>query len=116
MTYFQLFLQTFLLEWLVLLFIFRQAGFWEKTLVIFLANGLTHPIIVFGILRLPDFPLFNLILAAELVAISLECLIYRKCLKVSWGAALMGSLVANLFSWELGPHLSYRLQRWDLIF
>ena len=116
MTYFQLFLQTFVLEWVVLLFIFHRIGFWEKTLVILLANGLTHPLIVFGILRLPDFPLLNLVLAAELVAVLLEALIYRYLLRISWGTALLGSLLANLFSWEMGPRLSYLLQRWNLVF
>ena len=111
MTYLQLFLQNYLLECCILLPCFYKKGVARVLTVALLANAVTHPLVVFGFLGVSGLTLAKSLLAAEAFAVGFEAVAYHYTVPVRWWAAIGVSLLANLFSWEIGPRLSYLLFR-----
>ena len=113
MSYFQLFLQTFAIEAVFLgLVLFRK----KLGLVLFLvllANALTHPLVVFGFVAVPEAKLIVTLLMAQTFAIGVEAAIYWKKLNLSWWPALLWAGLANLLSWELSPRLSWLAMKYQ---
>lgn len=107
MSYFQLFLQSFAIEAVFLSLLLFRKNLGRVLFVVLLANALTHPLVVFGIIAYPDIRVIVGLGIAEAFAILVEALIYWKKLDLKWWWALILSAAANLLSWELGPRLSY---------
>lgn len=109
MSYFQLFLQTFLIEALFLLIYFHGL---ERSKVIagaLFANAFTHPWVVFGWMAVPGARVVPMWLAGEAFAVLAEALLYSRFFRRGFATCLLASLLANLLSCELGPLLSYFL-------
>lgn len=108
--YLQIYLQSNLLEVLPLLLIWpRWRPGLKNALRISVLNSITHPIVFFGLMRLPLSYLAN-ILIAESFAILSEGYAYRRMgLKNPWAA----SLWANLVSWQLAPLFTVYFFLWD---
>lgn len=70
-----------------------------------LANTLTHPIVLFIILRSP-LTYLSAILVAEAFAIVAEAILHRYIFGISWKKAVLGSTFANLLSWQMGTMLT----------
>jgi hypothetical protein len=105
-----IYLQSNLLEVIPLLFIWprwRPAD--RNALRISLLNGVTHPIVFFGLMRLPFSYLIN-VLIAETFAIVAEWRVYRR---LGLPKAFQASLFANLISWQLAPALTVYFFLWD---
>ncbi len=111
MSYFQLFIQNYGVELCFLLFYFRKQKAFKIILWVLLANALTHPWVVFGWLAIPSASLLKMLLLAEASSILIEAFIYHQSLRITFLNALLGSLLANLLSWQLSPLLSYALKR-----
>jgi len=109
MSYFQLFLQSFLLEALFLLVYFHDLDKKQVFAGALFANAFTHPLLVFGWLAVPGARLLPLLLGGELFAFLAEATLYHRYFKRSFANCLLASFFANLLSWELGPILSYFL-------
>jgi hypothetical protein len=112
MNYFELFLQTLLIEIVFLLLFFRKENKGRVLLIVTLANAITHPWVVFGWVSFPHSNVFRVVLLAELFAVTVEAVIYLEVLRVRPIMAFTGSLLANLLSWELGPRLSFFLRHY----
>lgn len=78
---------------------------WDTALVVSLANSITHPVVLFLILKGPFTYLWGVLLAESFAVIS-EVFIHRHFLGVTWKRACIGSLIANLLSWQLGALLT----------
>ena len=107
MSYFQLFLQSAAIETAFLLLFFRNTSRLRVASVSLFANAFTHPLLVFLFLAVPGKKLLPWLLAGELSVILVEAIIFFQYLKKGFGMSLVGALLANLLSWELGPRLSY---------
>lgn len=72
-------------------------------------NSVTHPIVIFALMKLPLGYLPD-ILIAETFAIVAEGAVYRRW---GWRRPFLASLVANILSWQLGPVLTASIFLWD---
>ncbi len=101
--YLQIYLQSNLLEVLPLILVWpRWRPTMKNALRISILNSVTHPIVFFGLMRMP-FPYLVNILIAESFAILTEGYCYRRMgLTQPW----LASLWANLISWQLAPFLT----------
>jgi len=101
--YVYVFIQSNLLEVLVLLPLFGWSIGYKRTfLSVTLVNATTHPLVFFGWMHLPLTYLQDILLA-ETFAIVSEALLYQRFLGIAIGRATLGSLLANLVSWQLAP-------------
>jgi len=108
--YLQIFAQSNLLEILPLLLLWpRWRPLGSVALKITLINSITHPIVFFGLMRLPFSYLTN-ILIAEAFAVLAEALYYRR---LGFAHPFKASLFANLVSWQLAPVLTVYFFLWD---
>jgi hypothetical protein len=109
--YLYVFFQSNGLEVLFLLGFYRfyqardRLGGGDIALKVTLANTLTHPIVLFLILKGP-FTYFWAIVIAESFAVLGETWLHQRYLNISWKKAFLGSLLANLISWQMGPILT----------
>lgn len=109
--YFYVFFQSNGLEVLFLLWFYRwyqkQGGLSLKKigLVVTLANSITHPVVIFLILKGP-FTYLGGVLIAESFAVIGEVFLHRRYLGVSFKKAFLGSLIANLISWQMGAAMT----------
>ena len=71
-------------------------------------NSITHPVMFFGIMNLKYTYLQN-ILFAEAFAVLSEAIFMIWLLDVSKLRAIAVAAIANLFSWQLSPLITYKL-------
>ena len=113
--YLYVFAQSNLVEVLFLIFFYgfkRYAfsgeafkGLIHIALVVTVANSITHPIVVFLIVRGPWSYLTG-ILAAETFAFAAEVFLHQPVNHQPLARRMAGSLLANLLSWQAGPVLT----------
>ncbi len=108
--YLYIFFQSNLLEVLFLVFFYpmfaKSRPQWLKVaLFVTLANSMTHPWVVFFLVKGP-WTYIGGILVAEAFAIVSEVFLHRYALGLNYREAIIGSVVANLISWQLGPLLT----------
>lgn len=109
--YLYVFLQSNALEVLFLLFFYHVFQYWDRLsnweiiLKVTLANSITHPIVIFFILKGP-LSYIEAILVAEVFAIVTEIFLHQKYLGIGWTKATVGSIIANLISWQFGTVLT----------
>jgi hypothetical protein len=105
--YFYLFFQSNLLEVVFLIYFYRQYLSTIKiTALVTVCNSITHPIVIFIILKNSSLSFMTSILLAEAFAIVAEMILHKYATKMTWKSAFTGSLLANLLSWQLGPILT----------
>lgn len=87
--------------------IFKRALFnrTKTAIIVTLINSITHPVVIFLILRM-QLSYLNGILIAEGFAIFVESIFYCRIFKISYSRALTVSALANVISWQLGPMLT----------
>ena len=109
--YLWVFFQSNGLEVLFLLFFYKfyqakdRISYTDIAAKVTLANTITHPIVLFVILKGP-FTYLWAILIAEGFAIVAETFLHKKYLGLSLKRAFLGSLIANLISWQFGTVLT----------
>lgn len=109
--YLYVFFQSNGLEVLFLLFFYKWfqpkdgLSAWNITTKVTLANSITHPIVLFLLLKGPLSYLYA-ILIAESFAILAETFLHAKYLNITYRKAFIGSLLANLISWQFGTVLT----------
>ncbi len=108
--YLQIYLQSNLLEVIPILFLWpRWRPMGQTALRVSAVNLFTHPIVFFGVMRLPFGYLTN-ILMAETFAVVTEALIYRR---MGLRRPFLTSLFANLVSWQFAPVLTVYFFLWE---
>jgi hypothetical protein len=116
MSYFQLFLQSFAIEAILVSLLLFRKKLGRVLFVVLLANALTHPLVVFGFVAYPDSRLIVTLLLAEAFAIAVEGFIFWKKLDLPAWAGFTVAGLANLASWELGPRVSYLAMKYQFYF
>lgn len=107
MIYLYIFLQSNLLEVPFYYLLFRKNTRFSKVLFLTTAiNSLTHPIVFFIIMNMENSYLTNILLA-ETFAVVIEALFFYFVLRLTVKRALLGSLIANLVSWQFAPMITY---------
>lgn len=107
--YLYIFLQSNLLEVPFYFLVFRKNHSFSKVLFLTTAiNSLTHPIVFFILMNMKSTHLTN-ILWAETFAVVSEALFFYFVLRTTLTRAFLGSLVANLVSWQFAPMITYFL-------
>ncbi len=106
MSYAYIFLQSCALEMPIYLALANRTPRWQMALGIFAMNSVTHPVVFFGIMNLP-LTFLHTILLAEAFAVVTEALVLTRFARLNLRRAMTASVVANLFSWQFGPVLTY---------
>ena len=107
--YVYIFLQSSLLETLVYwAFYRRRLSLGAIVTLVTASNALTHPVVFFGFLA-SSLSYLAAILLAEGFAVAAETGLHRwgAAGRLSWARAFAAAVVANLFSWQVAPALTY---------
>lgn len=105
--YFYIFLQSNLLEApFYFLFFKKQNSFFKILCLTTAVNSLTHPIVFFVLMNMKT-PYLSTIMNAETFAIITETLFFYRFLELDFKRCFLGSLTANLISWQLAPMITY---------
>lgn len=70
------------------------------------ANAFTHPWVFFGFMGV-GLSYFSSVLMAEAFAIIMEAGLHSVALRLSWKRTLIAAALANLFSWQIAPIITY---------
>ncbi|MGE4134038.1 MAG: hypothetical protein AB7F86_20545 [Bdellovibrionales bacterium] len=102
--------QSNLLEIPIYYFIYRRRGlsFARVALITTLANGVSHPWVFFGFMGV-GISYFSSVLMAESFAVLSEGAMHGWSARLPLRTTLRASLLANLFSWQVAPAISYAL-------
>lgn len=105
--YLYIFLQSNLLEVPFYFLFFKKNNSFLKILCLTTGiNSLTHPIVFFVLMNLKTSYL-NTILIAEAFAVTAEMILFCKFLELNLTKSFLGSLTANLASWQFAPMITY---------
>lgn len=109
--YLYIFLQSNLLEVPIYYLFFKKNINFTKNLAFVTAiNSLTHPIVFVVLMNLKQSYLQN-IMIAEIFAVLAETIFFISFLKTSYLRAFFAALIANFFSWQIAPMITYVLFR-----
>lgn len=101
------FLQSSCLEVPIYYFFYRrQMKFREVLILVTLANCFTHPWVFFGFMGSGWSYLISVI-AAESFAVGGETILHGAAGRLSFRQTFVAALLANLFSWQVAPILTY---------
>lgn len=110
--YLYVFFQSNILEVLFLLWFYgiykytkSSPSFKSIFLRVTLANSITHPVVLFLIMKGP-FSYLMAILLAEAFAVIAEVYFHQRYLNVPFQKAIVGSFIANVISWQMGTMLT----------
>ena len=108
--YLYLFLQSSCLEVPIYWLFYRRAVGLRGTFgMVTTANSMTHPMVIFFFMAVKG-TWIRSVLVAELYAVVCEATLHRVGEpRLSWGDTIAAALVANLFSWQVAPMITYFL-------
>jgi hypothetical protein len=108
--YFYTFMQSHLLEFPIYFLFYRVSNksLGQIFLLVFATNALTHPWVFFGFMGVGLSYLFS-VLISEVFAVMVEGHFQYEALKLPRLRVLLAATLANLFSWQVAPILSYFL-------
>jgi len=105
--YLYTFTQSNLLEVPIYFLIYRRfLTFRQTLLIVTLANSCTHPFVFFGFMG-SGWSYLTSVIIAEMFAVGGETGLHSFASKLSWQRPFFAALVANLFSWQVAPALTY---------
>jgi hypothetical protein len=106
-SYVYIFLQSSCLEVLIYYFCYSRTHSLKKVfLLTTFANAITHPIVFFGFMQ-SSLSYLIAILGAEIFAIVGETALHSYAGKIPWRKTLPAAALANTFSWQVAPILTY---------
>ncbi len=108
LSYVYTFLQSSTLEFPLCAYAFRRkVSLWRSLLLVTLVNLVTHPIVFFGFMS-SRLPYVWAVPLAEVFAMVSEMFLYYFFLRgLTFRRAFVASLVANLFSWQVAPVMTW---------
>ena len=88
------------------LFYRGRLTFAQTFLVVTIANAFTHPWVFFGFMG-SGWTYLVSVLAAETFAVGGETVLHAWSTQLPWPRTFAAATVANLFSWQVAPLLTY---------